>query len=56
MGLVDLPDRLCAISSGVITRDFLLGRGTAALFSGDATRINNLVYLYPMVGLVWASR
>jgi O-antigen ligase len=43
-----------AVSSVVITRDFLNGRGTAALFAGDALRVNNLVYLYPLAGIVWA--
>ena len=29
-------------------------RRRLALFSDDATRINNLVYLYPLAGIVWA--
>jgi O-antigen ligase len=43
-----------AISDGVIIREFLQGRGGVALFSANALRINNLVYLYPLAGIVWA--
>jgi O-antigen ligase len=43
-----------AVSAVVITREFLLGQGGVSTFSDDATRINNLVYLYPLAGIAWA--
>ncbi|MEJ7582529.1 MAG: O-antigen ligase family protein [Acidimicrobiales bacterium] len=42
-----------ALSAMIVTRDFILGRGSVALFSNDATRINNLVYVYHLAGIVW---
>jgi len=42
-----------SISAVIVTRDFVLGRGSVALFSNDATRINNLVYVYHLAGIVW---
>jgi O-antigen ligase len=43
-----------AVGAGDITRDFVQGRGGIALFSDEAIRINNLVYVYSMAGAVWA--
>ncbi len=44
-----------AVCAVVVTRDFVLGRGTLTLFSEDATRVNNLIFVYPLAGIVWSA-
>jgi O-antigen ligase len=43
------------VGAAVVTRDFILGRGTLTLFSDDATRVNNLLFVYPLAGIVWSA-
>jgi O-antigen ligase len=43
----------CAVSAYVIARDFIVGNAGPALFSDEATRVNNLIYVYPLAGLIW---
>jgi O-antigen ligase len=44
-----------AVSAVIITRDFVLGEGNLALFSNEAVRVNNLIFVYPLAGVVWAA-
>jgi O-antigen ligase len=43
-----------AVGAVVVIDDFRSGGGEIALYSDDATRVNNLVFLYPMAGVTSA--
>ena len=40
-----------AVGAVLVIDDFRSGGGQVALYSDDATRVNNLVFLYPMAGI-----